>query len=274
MKMADSIDPKLFQIKHLQLNRSSDQNPLATWHDEKAKLEWKLQEFNQSMTCLRVTPKVLDQLLADGWRHFGSHFFRDIFNMYKGEVTRVLPLRIVIDQFKLAKDQKRILKKNQDLLIEYGPLNLTQAHVDLFEKHAVRFENPPTSLYTYFENTNSAISPSLIWSCCVFLKNGDQKDLIAASYFDLGDEALSSIFAIFDPAHDDRGLGTFTLLMEILFAQQHQKKYVYTGYSYRVSSHYDYKKRYKGTEFYDYIGHWYPLEQFDQVPLKKHRRER
>jgi arginyl-tRNA--protein-N-Asp/Glu arginylyltransferase len=272
--MTDLIDPKSFQINHLQAHDLNHLNALSNWQNEQFKLEWQNQKFNQYMSCPRVSPQTLDQLLADGWRHFGCYFFRDMFNMYENAVTRVLPLRIVLDRFKLAKDQKRNLKKNQDLIIEYGPLQITQAHINLFEKHAVRFEHPPESLYTYFEKKDSHLVPSLIWSCCVYLQQTDEKELIAASYFDFAQESLSSIFAIFDPKYEARGLGTFTLLMEILFAQQQQKKYVYTGYAYRVSSHYDYKKRYEGTEFYDYIGNWYPLEQLDQVKLRKHRYER
>ncbi len=270
--MIMQIDPKQFPKSNIQM--VSAQAAIKQWEMQSAKLDWKAAQYHQTMTCHRIPPQALDGLLADGWRHFGSFFFRDIFNIYEGRLVRVLPLRIVLDRFALAKDQRRILKKNSDLIIEFGPLKIDDQQLEIFEKHKQRFDkNPPESLYTYFETVDSECVPSLIWQCSVFLENALGKKLIAVSYFDLAQASLSSIFAIFDPDYQDRSLGTFTLLMEILFAQENQKIYVYTGYAYQAPSHYEYKKRFKGTEFYDYISSWHPLEEIDTFPFRVHSAE-
>ncbi len=270
--MGKEIDATLFSKSNL--DQISQEEALRAWAKETARSDWNQSLFHQTMTCHRMTPKALDGLLADGWRHFGSFFFRDIFNIHERKLVRVLPLRIVLDHFDLAKDQKRILKKNTDLMIEYGPVQIDEEHLSLFEKHKIRFnQNPPESLYVYFDQDHVGTVPNPIWQCAVYMETIMGKRLIAVSYFDLGEESLSSIFATFDPECESRSLGTFTLLMEVLFAQQHHKKYVYTGYSYKTPSHYDYKKRFKGSEFYDYIDSWHPLEIVDDFPFRIHSAE-
>ena len=76
------------------------------------------------------------------------------------------------------------------------------------------------------------------------------------SYFDIGKKASSGIYAMFDPEVSMRGLGIFTMLKEIEFAVDTGKQFYYQGYAYEGSSFYDYKKRFRGTESFDWNGKW------------------
>jgi leucyl-tRNA---protein transferase len=78
------------------------------------------------------------------------------------------------------------------------------------------------------------------------------------SFFDIGQEAVSSIYAMFDTDEPARGLGIFTLLAELEFAKHHGKKYLYTGYVHDEPSFYDYKKHFAALEYYDWQGRWLP----------------
>ena len=49
--------------------------------------------------------------------------------------------------------------------------------------------------------------------------------------------------------------------MELAYARTLGKTYLYTGYAHTRNSYYDYKKRFHGTEFYDWQGVWRTLEQ-------------
>ena len=61
---------------------------------------------------------------------------------------------------------------------------------------------------------------------------------------------------MFDPELTRRSLGIFTMLKVIEFAMQNGKELYYQGYSYEGESFYDYKKRFHGTESYDWRGNW------------------
>ena len=61
---------------------------------------------------------------------------------------------------------------------------------------------------------------------------------------------------MFDPDLSSRSLGIFTMLKEIEFAMANGKELYYQGYSYEGESFYDYKKRFRATERFDWRGNW------------------
>ena len=65
---------------------------------------------------------------------------------------------------------------------------------------------------------------------------------------------------MFDPARAERGLGIFTLLKEIEFAIETGREFYYLGYAYDGPSFYDYKKRFRAAEAFDWRGNWIPFE--------------
>ena len=83
--------------------------------------------------------------------------------------------------------------------------------------------------------------------------------LLATSFFDVGSTAVSGIYAVFEPAKPSRSLGIFTMLKESQFARQSGMQFYYQGYCYSGESFYDYKKRFRGTEAFDWSGNWYPF---------------
>jgi arginine-tRNA-protein transferase len=83
--------------------------------------------------------------------------------------------------------------------------------------------------------------------------------LLAVSYLDLGREAVSSVYAIFEPQAARRSPGIFTLLQEIEFARASGRRFLYPGYATVEPGHYDYKKQLQGLQWFDWRGHWHPL---------------
>jgi arginine-tRNA-protein transferase len=80
--------------------------------------------------------------------------------------------------------------------------------------------------------------------------------LVAVSYFGIGELATSGIYAMFEPTESPRSLGIFTLLKEIEYSIEQGKEFYYLGYCYEGESFYDYKKRFRGTEVFDWNGNW------------------
>jgi leucyl-tRNA---protein transferase len=208
--------------------------------------------INEEFFTLEVTPQEMDFLLAEGWRNFGTHFFRHNVGMFRGDFRRVLPLRIRLSNFVLSKSQRRNLAKNKDLQVIVRPVLIDEEKQLLFDRHKTRFEEGiPESIYTFISKTPATV-PSESLELCVY----EGEKLLAVSFFNVGIEATSGIYAMFEPTETKRGLGIFTMLLEIYYAMNNDKSFYYQGYAYEGNSFYDYKKRFSSLEMYDWQGSW------------------
>ncbi len=208
--------------------------------------------INEEFYSEKVSPEQLDALLGDGWRHFGAHFFRYNIGFYRQETRRVLPLRIRLSDFTFSKSQRRILKKNQDLQAVARPIEITREKEILFNRHKRRFtRGVPRSIYDFLDR-DAANMPCEAFEMCVY----ENENLLAASFFDVGETTISGIYAIFAPEEASRSLGIFTMLLEIDLAIKSGKEFYYQGYAYEGNSFYDYKKRFSGLETFDWQGNW------------------
>lgn len=208
--------------------------------------------INEEFYAGRVPAEDYDELLAQAWRHFGTHFFRYNYGIYSGEVRHVWPLRIRVADFTLSKSQRRVLARNSDLDVSIRPTRITGEIDELFHRHKERFESgTPNSIYD-FVSPRPADVPVPGMSVIV----RERERLIAASFFDAGRTAISSIYGIFDPQIRSRSLGILTMLVELQFARDNDIELYYHGYAYEGESFYDYKKRFTGLERYDWQGDW------------------
>lgn len=208
--------------------------------------------INEEFFSSQVSPTQTDSLLAEGWRHFGEHFYRYNLGYYKFEIREVIPLRVRLADFSFSKSQRRVLKKNADLQTIIRPAEVTVEKEDLFERHKERFEHGvPDSLYDFLSYEPASV-PCEALEICVYR----QKELLSVSFFDVGEESISSVYGMFAPEETSRSLGILTMLLEINFALAGGKKFYYHGYCYEGNSFYDYKKRFRALEKYDWNGSW------------------
>lgn len=197
---------------------------------------------------------LMDRLWADGWRHFGDYFFRySQTEAEDGTLQTIQPLRIPLADFTPSKSQRRIWKRNTDVTISIVPAVVEEEHEALFLKHRERFvTNVPESLTVFIP---SPVPDRLPCRCVsVEVRLGDK--LLAVSYLDVDIEGVSSVYAMFDPAEQHRGLGILTLLEEIRWARSQGKRWLYPGYATAEPSGYDYKKTFRPAEYFDWHGNW------------------
>jgi arginine-tRNA-protein transferase len=203
---------------------------------------------NEYFFAQSVEPGLLDWLLAHGWRHFGVYFYRYSQDHFGGQTRNVRPVRVALDDFRLSKTQRRVWRKNADLRAVIRPAAIDEAKIAMFERHKARFtHNVPHSLYDFLSDAPASV-PGDGRECCVY----DGDTLLAASFFDVGAESVSAVYAMFEPAASARSLGLYTMLCEIEFARAHGKRFYYQGYCHDTPSFYDYKKRFSGLQYYDW----------------------
>ena len=208
--------------------------------------------INEDFESDNVTARDLDRLWENGWRHFGTHFFRYNLGIHEFDIRLVIPLRIRLADFSLSKRQRRILRKNADLRTEVVPADVTPEIETMFNAHKRRFKfGTPDSIYDFLSEEPARV-PCGTLQMNVF----ERGRLIAASFFDPGAKAASGIYALFDPDLGDRSPGIFTMLKEIEWSLENGKEFYYQGYCYEGDSFYDYKKRFRATEKFDWKGNW------------------
>ncbi len=214
--------------------------------------------LDDAFICDSVPAEVMDQVWATGWRHFGRQFFRySTQPASDGALQTITPLRIDLASCTLTKSQRRVLNKNADLRTEIVPAAIDGELRALFQRHKQRFtHNIPDTLETFL-GPDPAHGPCE----CRMVRVFDGPRLIAASFFDLGQQSASSVYGLFEPADSKRSLGIFTLLLEIEHCRAAGLRHLYSGYATREPSVYDYKKQFRSTEFLDWsAAAWLPIE--------------
>ncbi|MDB6137327.1 MAG: putative arginyl-tRNA:protein arginylyltransferase [Verrucomicrobiaceae bacterium] len=213
--------------------------------------------IDEAFFAPQVPAATMDFLWSQGWRHQGHYFFRYTHCTMEGLVHNIIPLRVNLARFTPSKSQRRVWKRNEDVRWEITPAVFDEAIHRMFFRHSERFDdNKPTSLHAFFSG-----QPHSAPCECVAVKAWLGDELIAVCFMDLGVEAVSSVYAIFEPAYEDRSLGTLTMLKELEFAKFTRKRWLYQGFGTRLSSRYDYKRRLAGIEGFDWA-----TQEWGEVP--------
>jgi leucyl-tRNA---protein transferase len=211
--------------------------------------------INEAGELEQASPELMDRCWADGWRHFGSYFFRYSRMSEARGFKTVTPLRMRLENFVLSTSQSRVIKRNSSLEIRIQDATIDQKKLELFALHTQRFhENVPESLYSFL-GFQPATVPCQTKELLLF-KDGR---LIAATFLDIGTTSTSSIYSIYDPSESKHSLGVYLILCSIKHSIELGKTFYYPGYATLEPSVYDYKKRFAALEFFDWNGNWLKL---------------
>lgn len=209
----------------------------------------------EEISCSRVSGTELDMLLAQGWRHFGTGFFRMSHAIHDGVICGVMALRLDASEFAPGAGLRRISRKNRDTTVRIVPAQHCAEYDTMFFAHRSRFkESLPESLRSFLsENPFQIPCPAL----AVEVRLGEV--LVAVSFLAIGENSVSAIYGMFDPGHARRSLGIFTMLLEIEFAAASGRTWYYPGYAYSIPSPYDYKLRLPELEMFNWDAAWQPV---------------
>jgi leucyl-tRNA---protein transferase len=228
--------------------------PLSVFHN----ISFNPNPIEQYVPMQPLHPAVFDRFCEDGWCYWSDLLFRRNYWEWRGQDCRVVLLRIRLDGFEFSKSQRKCLRRNADLTVQVRPLRICQEHVQLFHAHAMRLHHNRPQMIEGFFSQWSHVMPSSGYEIDVFKPNSRQ--LLTSSFFHVGEQSMAGNYCVFDPEYGHRSLGTYTMLLEILYARQLGLTYYYPGFVYDVVSEFDYKLNFNNLEYFDWWGNWYPLE--------------
>jgi len=186
------------------------------------------------------------KFLAAGYRRLGSVLYRNICH----GCSSCHPLRLETEKFRASKSQRRTLRKNLDVSVEYHTPSVTRGKVDLYRgyvssKHPADGEEDCSDYRTTLSGLHLGYAGSIEMD--YFLG----EDLIAVGIVDEGEDALSSAYFYYDTGHLHRRLGVFSILQEISLARSMGKKYYYLGFCVEETPKMSYKKFFRPNQIYE-----------------------
>ncbi len=185
-----------------------------------------------------LTPAEFDAALEAGDRRTGRMLYRT----RCPACVACEPLRVPVARFRPTTSQRRSLRKNEDVRLEVGPPELSDARVALFNRHKLerglsRTEEPLSAIHYR----------AWLVDTCVDTRElryfvGDR--LVAVSILDVGRASASSVYHYFDPDEGRRSLGVYSVLREIEWCASVGIEWYYLGFYVSDCAHLAYKAAY------------------------------
>ncbi|GHN02068.1 hypothetical protein WSM22_35570 [Cytophagales bacterium WSM2-2] len=171
----------------------------------------------------------LDQLLALGWYRMHQSVFTVSHLEHNQQLYRVHWLRYSVKEIESKATHRRIRKRNQNFHHTIG--DVTMIPPDYRELHAryrasIDFDGALSIEESLFGGDDSV--KSIFNTKCISIFDGN--NLIAVGYFDVGDQAATSILHFFDPLYARYSLGKYLVLLTIDYLKEHGYSLYYPGY--------------------------------------------
>ncbi|MEM6297990.1 MAG: hypothetical protein AAF740_04785, partial [Bacteroidota bacterium] len=136
-----------------------------------------------------------------------------------------------------------------------GELEFTERKEELYQLQKRKFMGFMTERiydFFYFEKSHESVFRTRE----VRVYDRETDELVAVSFFDDGQLSLAGLLAIYDPAYNKHSLGTYTMLLEVLYGIKKQKRFYYPGYTLDLPSPFDYKLRLGNLQYFSRHGRW------------------
>ena len=191
---------------------------------------------------LRLDAARYGTLLDLGFRRSGNYVYRPAC----AASHACQPARVPVAGFAPDRSQRRCDRANTDLRVAVEDA-LSDEHYALYRRYLLA-RHPGGGMDPDDREAFHAFLSSS-WGRSEILAARDRDGrLLAGGVFDRVPQALSAVYAWFEPAQARRGLGTFMVLTGIERARALGLRYLYLGYWVRGSATMDYKRRFRPLE--------------------------
>jgi leucyl-tRNA---protein transferase len=191
------------------------------------------------------------RLLDAGFRRSGAIIYQPMCSGCRACV----PLRVPVEGFQLSKSQRRVLRRNRDVVVQAGVPEATREKWELYERYQREWHQKALG------NSDDVMEfVSFLYRSPIESVEFEYRDpwgkLLGVGIGDLCPASLLSVYFFFDPREARRSLGTFSVLFEIQWARDREMKYWYAGYWIQQCSAMAYKARFHPCEILGTDGMW------------------
>jgi len=190
--------------------------------------------------------------LERGWRRHGVHLFRPVCP----QCRQCRSLRVLVDQFRPSRSQRRTLQRNADVRLVVQRPTVTAEHIRLY--NAYHRDMQARRGWPDRETDAAEYEQSFLagdWPCAREFLYFRDDELIGVGLVDLFQDAVSSVYFYHDPEWRPQGPGTFSILSELEFCRETGRRYNYLGYWIAPCGSMAYKAGFRPHELLDeYVG--------------------
>lgn len=164
-------------------------------------------------------------LLSEGFRRSGDAVYRP----HCPECTACTPVRVPVARFEPNRSQRRCMQINRDLTL----VRRTQLDDDamlLYERY-LKARHPEGGMDAEDREGFSRFTQCR-WLTVEYWHLLLEDRLLACAVVDVLPHSYSAVYTVFDPApeHRRRGLGTYSVLLQIAAAREEGRRHVWLGY--------------------------------------------
>lgn len=188
---------------------------------------------------------VYNQLIKRGFRRSGEYVYRPGCT----DCNACVPVRIRTPAFTPRRTDKRNLKANKALKVDYTPARYTDTYFELYRRYlAARhpgggMDEPEPEDFERF-----LLNP---WGETLFVEVRDNDTLVGVAVTDAIADGLSAVYTFFDPEYNTRGIGKFCILKQIELCNVMTLPYLYLGYWVDGCQKMQYKTDFRPQEHFD-----------------------
>ena len=183
-------------------------------------------------------------LVTKGFRRSGSFVYRP----HCPSCASCIASRIDVDHYRTNRNQRRCLKRNQDLLTRIKSAQFSDEYFDLYQRYINSRHLDGNMAHPAPDDFKQFLLSD--WSDTLFIESRLNDRLIAVAVSDYLPAGLSAVYTFFDPDEAKRSLGTFAILQQIWLAQCYHIPHVYLGYWIDGHPKMDYKRNFSGLQHY------------------------
>lgn len=185
-----------------------------------------------------------------------------------GHCQACVPVRIVVDDFKLTRSRRRTLSRNADLVRRLKSPRATSEQFSMLRGYLDdRHEDGGMADMTVLDYASMVEETSVHTMMLEYATRDSlgEERLAACALTDRLTDGLSMVYSFFEPEEDGRSLGRFMILDHVALARDLGLPYVYLGYWVDGSPKMDYKRAFQPLEKLTASG-WVRMDRTTQDP--------
>ena len=171
-----------------------------------------------------VSEPVYSSLNQQGFRRSGNYYYRPQCNQCQGCKS----LRICVNEFAPNRSQRRCITKNSTLQAKINPeadiwnyYGLYSEYIAARHRDGDMYPPVPDQYESFLGNASNFVR---------YVEFFEGDNLVMVSVMDELADALSAIYTFYDPALENRGLGTYAILWQLKYARARRIPYLYLGF--------------------------------------------
>ncbi len=150
--------------------------------------------------------------------------------------TSCISVRVPVRLFRPSRTQRRIIRRNADLLAEEQPARIDVEMYHLFRRYITSRHGDGSMAGMSVMDFSAMVEETFVDSRLITYRRridtdeGPAEELLACCLTDVHDDGLSMVYSFYHPDLPRRSLGSYMILEHILRASRAGLDYVYLGY--------------------------------------------